>query len=138
MKWGREDQEWAELVEATAEFLAQQAHLRRITTYSEVNAVLQRRTGSRGFDFGSDGDRAAMGALLGEVAVAKHEEVGALVSSIVIYLNDNDAGAGFYRLAVSLGLLSPKANSAEKLAFWADQVERTHKYYAEKPGLSAR
>jgi hypothetical protein len=130
MKWGREEEDWAELVDATADFLAQQAHLGRTTTYSEVNTILQQRTGLRRFDFGSDGDRAAMGALLGEVAVGRLSEVGALVSSIVIYLNENDAGTGFYRLAQSLGMLPSKVNADQRLAFWADQVTRTHAYYA--------
>lgn len=59
--------------------------------------------GPRPIDFGLDRDRSAMGALLGEVATQVHAEVGALVSSIVIYLNENDAGTGFYGLARELG-----------------------------------
>lgn len=53
-----------------------------------------------------------------------------MVPSIVIYLNENDAGAGLYRLAASIGLISPKANADERLAFWADQVKEAHAYHA--------
>ena len=54
MKWGREESEWQELVEATGQFLAEQARLARLTTYTEVNTVLHQRTGHRRFDFNQD------------------------------------------------------------------------------------
>ncbi|GAA3620257.1 hypothetical protein GCM10022199_25900 [Marihabitans asiaticum] len=130
MKWGREESEWQELVDTTAEFLADQARLGRLTSYTEVNAVLHRRTGLRPFDFGQDGERAALGDLLGEVATAKLPEVGALVSSIVVYLGQNDAGPGFFSLATFLDLLTPKPTADQKLAFWTNQVKKTHEYYA--------
>ena len=76
MRYGREESEWNELVQATTEFLADQARLRRYTTYTELNAVLHRRTGAHPFDFAKDGDRAAMGALLGEVARTQLPTVG--------------------------------------------------------------
>lgn len=130
MKRGREESEWQELVDATAEFLAEQARLGRLTSYTEVNTVLHQRTGLRPFDFNQDGERAALGDLLGEVATAKLQEVGALVSSIVVYLDQNDAGPGFFRLASFLDLLTWQPTADQKLAFWANQVKKTHEYYA--------
>lgn len=130
MKWGREESEWQQLVDATAEFLEERARLGRLTSYTEVNTVLHQRTGLRVFDFSLDGERAALGDLLGEVANAKLHEVGALVSSIVVYLGQNDAGPGFFRLASSLGLLSSKPTSDQKLTFWTSQVKKTYEYYA--------
>lgn len=130
MIWGREESEWNELVQATTEFLADQARLERKTTYTELNAVLQRRTGARPFDFSKDGDRAAVGALLGEVARAQLPTVGALVSSIVLYLHANDAGGGFYRLAIDLNMLSPKPTADQKLTFWISQLNATYAHYA--------
>lgn len=130
MKWGREEGEWQELVEATGQFLAEQARLARLTTYTEVNTVLHQRTGHRRFDFNQDSERAALGAILGEVATEKLAEVGALISSIVVYLGQNDAGPGFFRLASSLGLLTPKPTADQKLEFWAEQVKRTHDHYS--------
>ncbi|GGB26278.1 hypothetical protein GCM10011492_15610 [Flexivirga endophytica] len=132
MPWGREESEWSELLHATAQFLAEQARLRRTTSYTELNAVLQQRTGAHGFDFDSDQGRAAMGALLGEVATVKLPEVGALVSSIVVYLRENDAGTGFFRLASSLGLLTPRPSGDQRLDFWANQVKATYDYYASR------
>jgi hypothetical protein len=130
MKWGRADDEWQQLVDATAEFLAQQARLARLTSYTEVNTVVHQRTGLRPFDFDQESERAAFGAVLGEVAAAKLPEVGALISSIVVYLGQNDAGPGFFRLASSLNLLTHKPNADQKLAFWASQVKKTHEHYA--------
>src|SRR5687767_688412 len=99
MTWGRDELEWGELVDGTTEFLAEQARLGRTTSYTELNAVLHQRVSARTFDFAKDSERAAMGGLLGEVARTELPTVGALVSSIVLYLNENDAGTGFYRLA---------------------------------------
>lgn len=130
MIWGRGESEWNELVQTTTEFLAEQARLRRYTTYTELNSVLHRRTGAIPFDFAKDGDRAAMGALLGEVARTQLPTAGALVSSIVLYLNENDAGGGFYRLAIELKLLTPKPTSDQKLTFWSRQMNATYDYYA--------
>lgn len=130
MTWGRDETEWNQLVTATKEFLAEQAHLQRTTTYTELNSVLHRRTGARLFDYSKDNDRAAMGALLGEVARAQLPVVGALVSSIVLYLNENDAGGGFYRLASELKLLAPKPTADQKLAFWSSQLTATYAHYA--------
>ncbi|WP_328333933.1 hypothetical protein OHA70_17855 [Kribbella sp. NBC_00382] len=103
MIWGRDELEWSELIDATGDFLAERGRIRRTTSYSELNSVLHRRTGARPFDFTKDSERAAMGALLGEVAKRDLSKVGALVSSIVLYLNENDAGTGFYSLAAQLG-----------------------------------
>lgn len=130
MKWGREESDWQDLVDATAEFLGEQARLGRLTSYTEVNTVLHQRTGVTPFDFNQDRERAALGDLLGEVAAAKLPEVGALVSSIVVYLGQNDAGPGFFRLASFLDLLTANPTADQKLVFWASQVKKTHEYYA--------
>jgi hypothetical protein len=129
-RWGRSEPEWEELVDETFTFLAEQARLRRLTTYTELNAVLANRTGHQAFDLGSDRDRAAMGALLGEVAVAHLPEVGALLSSLVIYLNENDAGPGFYRLAADLELLPDHSSADSRTAFWSRQVQAVHDHFA--------
>jgi hypothetical protein len=128
-KWGWEESEWEELQHETRGFLAEQARLRRTTTYTELNAVLQQRTGLRSFDFSSDRDRAGMGALLGEIAIDQLPTVGYLVSSIVTYLNENDAGPGFYALAAQHGLLTPKSDANQRLEFWAKQVAGVYDHY---------
>lgn len=70
-----------------------------------------------------------MGALLGEVAQQKYGEIGAMLSAITIYLNENDAGPGFYRLASHMGLLTPKPSAEQRLAFWLTEVRLVHRHY---------
>lgn len=130
MRWGRDDVEWQELVNEAGSFLAHQASLKRTTSYTELNVVLHQRTGVRAFNFDSEADRAAMGALLGDVTQATLPEVGAMVSSIVLYLNENDAGPGFFKLAQSLGLLPHHPTASQRFDFWIGQVKATHEHYS--------
>lgn len=104
--------------------------MRRTTSYTELNSVLHQRTDSRPFNFGKDSERAAMGALLREVARENLPEMGALVSSIVLYLNENDAGTGSTALQRLWALLTPKPTPDQKLVFWTNQVKATYDYYA--------
>jgi len=125
-KWGRTESEWDELVEETIRFLGEKAKLRQTTTYSELNYILHRRTGAKLFDFNMERDRAAVGALLGEASERMLPVVGAMVSSIVLYLDANDAGTGFYKLAKQLGLLT---DNSKRLEFWTDQVNSVFDFY---------
>jgi len=81
------------------EFLVSQARLQRTTSYTEMSTVLARRTGVREFDFGLDGERRAMGELLGQLFERSFGQARLLISVLVQYLNANDAGPGFYDLA---------------------------------------
>jgi hypothetical protein len=131
MMWGHQEPEWNELLATTAEFLIDRARLERTTSYTELNTVLTNRTRAEPFDFDTEHGRAAMGAVLGQVATDQFGEVGALVSSIVIYLNENDAGPGFYRMATNLNLLPARSTAAQKLDFWAGQVKAVFEHYGE-------
>lgn len=130
--FGRDEENWAVLVDETVRFLADQGSLRRLTTYTELNAVLTQRTGVRPFDFGSERDRAAMGEVLGQATQREYSRVGAMISAIVIYLNENDAGPGFYRLAQQMGLMGSKPPATVRDAFWAGQVAAVHDFYGGK------
>ena len=53
-----------------------------------------------------------------------------MISALVIYLNGNDAGSGFYGLAQDLGELPPGSLSASvKEAFWIGQLNRIYDHY---------
>ena len=56
---------WDQLADAGLAFLVERARLGKLTSYTELNATLERRTGLSGFDFGRADERAAMGHLLG-------------------------------------------------------------------------
>jgi hypothetical protein len=127
--FGRSDDEWAAVVDEATGFLKEQARLRRVTSYTELNVALGQR-GQKMFDFTREIERQAIGAVLSNVTQATIGESGAMLSSIVVYLNRNDAGPGFYSLAVDLGLLPDTATSDGKLAFWSNQVGKVHDLYA--------
>lgn len=127
--FNRTDDEWDAIVSDTVEILIVQARLHRLSSYSDLNAALHRR-GHRAFDFGAQSDRAAMGAVLGDVVNRTIGDTRIMLSSFVVYIDRNDAGQGFYALAVQLGLLASTATAEDKLAFWSNQVNRVHQQYA--------
>ncbi|PJJ04063.1 hypothetical protein BX264_4466 [Streptomyces sp. 2333.5] len=136
--YGRDDIEWDQLVRAGTNFLIERARLGKVTTYTELNFTLERRTGYRPFDFERPAERAAMGHLLGLIVVRDHESDPAaprlMLSALVHYLGANDAGSGFYELARQVGLLSLKASKAAKEEFWIGQIKALYdRYGAPRP-----
>jgi hypothetical protein len=128
--YGREDVEWDRLVDAGLTFLVERARLDRVTSYTEMNATLAHRTGARPFDFGQDGERAAMGALLEQIGERDRPKSGVMITALVNYLDENDAGPGFYAYAQRVGLLRKAASADERLDFWAGQVGAVHAHYS--------
>jgi hypothetical protein len=49
--YGRSEEDWDQLADAGLAFLAERARLAKLTSYTELNATLERRTGLPGFDF---------------------------------------------------------------------------------------
>jgi hypothetical protein len=123
VQYGRSDAEWTEWACATRFFLVERTKLKRLTSYTEVNTAVARRIGHAELDFSRDLDRAAMGHVLGLVSTESADEGGVMLSALVIYLNENDAGTGFYGLASDLGLLPRNASLDQKLDFWQAQVQ---------------
>lgn len=122
--YGRSTDDWDELVEAGTRFLEERARLERPTTYTELNAVLERRTGQRPFRFDDASERAAVGYLLGRIVEGDYPTRGYMLSALVIYLNGNDPGTGFYALATQMGLI---AHDGDKLKFWTEQLNGLRK-----------
>ncbi|MGW2273949.1 hypothetical protein [Streptomyces yangpuensis] len=111
-------------------FLVERAELQKVTTYTEMNSVLTRRTGLPSFDFERADERAAMGHLLGRVVERDYPESNLMISALVHYLGANDAGPGFYALAQQLGLLPKGSSPMAKLEFWIGQVNCLHDRHA--------
>jgi hypothetical protein len=128
-RYGRSDAEWDALQAAGWEFLRARAALERTTSYLEMNTVLARRTGVREFDFGLDGERRAIGELLGQLSEQSFARAGLLISVLVQYLNANDAGPGFYELAQRKKLLRPRASQDDKLIFWGGHIKVVCAYH---------
>ena len=127
--FGRSDDEWERIVDDATQFLKDQARLRRLTSYTELNEALGRR-GHKMFDFAQENDRRAIGAVLSQVTQRTVGDSGTMLSAIVAYLDRNDAGAGFYALGIELGLLASTATPDQRLAFWSGQVGKVHDLYA--------
>jgi hypothetical protein len=135
-KYGRDDEAWAQLTEAGLKFLIERAQLRRTTSYTELNTVLERRTGVPGFDFTRQDERTAMGYLLGLIVERNRSESNLMISALVIYLDGNGAGGGFYNLAADLALLPRKASAQQKDEFWIGQLNGLYDHYSRTSGSS--
>lgn len=117
----------------------EQAALERTTNDTEVNQTLQRRHCTRPFDFDLDSERAAMGHLLGLAVDEEYESTGRMISSIVLYLNENDAQPGFFTKTVDLGDFSrgaPRGTSANPSG--VEQVTAVREYYRAQRRARAR
>jgi hypothetical protein len=128
---GRDQHDWDLLTTVGEEFLIERARLGRSTSYTELNATLVRRTGLRAFNFDMQSDRTAMGHLLGLIVQERNRPVtGLMISALVFYLDGNDAGSGFYKLAQDLGELpSGRLSEAAKDTFWTRQVSEIFSHY---------
>ena len=127
--YGRDEAEWDRLTDVGLAFLIERARMRRITSYTELNTTLANRTGLRPFDFSRPDERAAMGHLLGRIVDRDRPKSNCMISALVNYLDENDAGPGFYAFAQQLGLLSSRATQPEKEMFWVSQVAAAHSFY---------
>jgi hypothetical protein len=92
-----------------------------------MNTVVHRRSGLTPFNFELDHDRAAMGYLLSRISELDRPTSGRMITALVIYLDENDAGPGFYRIAQEYGLL--RTSEQEKFEFWASEVTAAYEHY---------
>jgi hypothetical protein len=90
--FGRDELAWDQTAAAGEAFLIERARLTRLTSYTELNVTLIRRTGLPGFDFGRQDERATMGHLLGLIVERNRPATGLMISAMVTYLDSNDAG----------------------------------------------
>lgn len=134
--YGRDDLVWDQLVDAGLAFLIERARLRKLTSYTEMDATLVRRTGLQGFDFSRADERAAMGHLLYLIVELNRPATNLMISALVSYLGGNDAGSGFYAYAQELGLLPRNASAEQRLDFWVSQVQAIHDYYSDLPAVA--
>jgi hypothetical protein len=131
--YGRSPAEWERLARAGRKFLIERARMGRPTSYTEMNAVLHQRTGLPPFNFDLDHDRAAMGYLLGCILELDQPTSGRMITALVNYLDQNDAGPGFYRIAQEYGLLRQNASEQDKFEFWACEVTAVYEHYRPHP-----
>ena len=134
MTYGRDDATWSQLAEAGRAFLIERARLRRTTSYTELNTALERRTGLPGFDFARADERAAMGHLLYMIVMRDWPQTRLMLSALVLYLNGNDPGTGFYALAQDLEMLPARPSTDKKEQFWVTQLGDLYEHYSGARG----
>lgn len=128
-KYGRDETLWADYIRFGHLYLVQKAKLGLPTDYTALNGYLRERTDSSGFDFSQQSDRTAMGELLGDIVREDLPTSGYMITSIVMYLDENRPGEGFYRLAESLGRLPLGASAETKEQFWVDEMKGIYAKY---------
>lgn len=128
-KYGRGDGEWEELATAGRAILEEFARREGMTNYTDFNEEVARRTGHRCFDFNREDERAAMGWLLGLIVDDTFPEIGAMLSALVTYLNENHPGRGFYNLAREKGLLPRGSSAQQEMDFWVQQTQAVYAHY---------
>lgn len=130
--YGRSEHEWQDLEQAGWAFLKEKAAERRgdaahdpTVSYSDANEELAARTGQSAFDFGQQADRTAMGYLLGRISRNRSWPVSRLlISALVRYQGEADAGPGFFNLAREMGLIRGPLSDLERLEFWLRHVRQ--------------
>jgi hypothetical protein len=128
--YGREESDWEQLEHSGLGFLIERARFERITSYTEINQVLVQRTALRRFDFDQESERAAMSYLLDQISEHEYPRTVLLISALVHYLDANDAGPGFYKLAQKKKLIPPGLSRSAQWEFWVNHVGRVHAWYA--------
>ena|ERR1700678_1126707 len=134
--YGRTEDEWQELEQAGWDFLRERASWRQgdaahdpTVSYSDANEELAARTGQPACDFSSQAGRTAMGYLLGRIS-RNHSwpDAELLISALVRYHGQADAGPGFFNLAREVGLIHGSMPDLERLKFWLRHIRQVQAY----------
>ena len=117
MFYGRSDADRERLAAEGQDHLEDLAAHRGDTSYGEMNAELNRRTGLRPFGLDQPGERKAMGELLGQISEASYAAHGVLISALVHH-RDSDPGRRFYDLAERKDLIPRGLRQMARWEWW--------------------
>ncbi|MDO9013589.1 MAG: hypothetical protein Q7U84_02285 [Polynucleobacter sp.] len=79
-----------------------------------------------GLDMAKPGHRRRMYLLLNQISRHEHAQGRPLLSAVVIHLNRNTPGNGFFTLAAELGLFRGRC----RLTYFVNELRRVHDYWA--------
>jgi hypothetical protein len=104
------------------------------TVYNKLTEVAGRRDTINygavaplaGIDVNNPNFAALLAPILDEINCAEHAADRPLLSAVVIGLESNQPGPGFFRCARSLGLLD---GGHDEQAFWIAELNRVHEYW---------
>src|SRR5690606_17198069 len=97
-RWGRDETEWLEMIDAGYAFLVEVVSRQEFTDYSMLSREISIRTGHPAFDFDQPRDQGAVGDLLGEIvrrADSDFPQHDYMLSAAVIHKGGSDPGEGF-------------------------------------------
>jgi hypothetical protein len=77
-------------------------------------------------------ERSIIGSFLGCISAESYQQGQFLASALVIGVQSNGPGEGFYTLAEEAGLLRSTSDMA-RLRFWFEQVQLARAWYAAHP-----
>jgi len=89
-----------------------------ITRYGEVAPLV-------GLDMANPDHRDQMSALLEEISRHEHLRGCPLLSAVVIHIEDNIPGNGFFTLAAELGLFRGR----DRFMFFVEELRRVHDHW---------
>lgn len=98
------------------------AKSRGVTYYSEIAPLA-------GLSMDSPGDRVRISQILGDISEAEHRAGRPLLSAVVIRLEKNSPGQGFFGLANDLGL----HDGIDDFWFWLQEIQRVHDCWSNQP-----
>jgi hypothetical protein len=93
----------------------------RYTRYSDAGATL-------GLNMNEPTDRDEISRLLDEISEHEHQQGHPLLSAIVIHVQDNMPGNGFFTMAQRVG----RFNGGDRLQFWLDELRNVHAHWANQ------
>ena len=105
-------------------FLLGCANQKRLATYTKTIEETKLP-----FNLGLSNDRKKMSIILEKISKEEHAKGLPLLSALVVSSTDYIPSAGFYSLAVSLGLISKNATVQEKKSFAQDQQLKCFRFW---------
>jgi hypothetical protein len=75
-----------------------------------------------------------MGHLLYMIVMRDWPQTRLMLLALVLYLNGNDPGTGFYALAQDLEMLPGRVSTDEKEQFWVTQLGDLYEHYSGARG----
>jgi hypothetical protein len=100
------------------EKLIEVASARSITNYTEVGEIA-------GLNMESPADRNQIAAILDEINIYEDQQGHPMLSAVVVRLDKNMPGAGFFECARQLG----RYQGSDDLVFWAHELTEVHHHW---------
>lgn len=90
----------------------------RVTRYSEIAPIV-------GLSMANPEHRDQMSALLDDISRHEHMQGRPLLSAVVIHMDDNIPGNGFFTLANNLGLF----HGGDRFMYFVEELRRVHDHW---------